>query len=150
MRKDGVGHASVWQVERKLDSSGRFKIPKRWFEKMGHGKCVYLMPDPEERCLRLIPQGEMEKRLEKLRDLALGDPAANRASQVVERVAEVQMIDSKECVVVKNKLLDYARIKRRLIMVGGEWYTQLWSPMGLLRETGADKVTLTRVNAKMV
>lgn len=69
----------VGRIERQLDSSGWFRIPSEWFDKMGHGKYVYVMADPKERCLRMASVRNMEARLAKIRERAIIDPAMNRA-----------------------------------------------------------------------
>lgn len=83
MQRDGDNKMSVERIERKLDSSNRVKIPKRWLAMAGRCKCVCLMPDPKEGCLRLISQGDIEKRMAKLREKALTDPAVYRAVQII-------------------------------------------------------------------
>ena len=133
MQRNGNNKMSVERIERKLDSSYRVKIPKRWLARAGRCKRVCLMPDPEEGCLRLISQGDIEKRLAKLREKALTDPAVCRAVQIIGKEAEVRELDSEGRVVISDKLFDYAQIKRRLIMVGGECYTQLWGPQRFCR-----------------
>ena len=133
MQRDGDNKMSVERIERKLDSSNRVKIPKRWLAMAGRCKCVCLMPDPKEGCLRLISQGDIEKRMAKLREKALTDPAVYRAVQIIGKEAELRELDSEGRVAISDRLLHYAQIKRRLIMVGGECYTQLWGPRRLCR-----------------
>ena len=64
----------VRRIERKVDSLGRFRVPAKWFKTAGENKFVYVMPDPEEVCLRLIPSRTMDARLAKLRERAQNDP----------------------------------------------------------------------------
>ena len=118
----------VGRIEGSVDSSGRFQIPSGWLEKTGQGKRVYVMPDPAERCLRLIPVCNMELRLAKMRERAVIDPAMNRALQVIGENAEQIEVDNEGCIGISEKLLAFAGITHQLVMVGGEWYTQLWSP----------------------
>ena len=51
-------------------------------------------------------------------------------------VVEQLRVDDEGCIEISHKLRDFAGIKRRLVMVGGEWYTQLWSPKELRRGGG--------------
>ena len=124
----------VGRIERQLDSSGRFLIPSEWFDKMGHGKYVYVMVDPKERCLRMASVRNMEARLAKIRERAIIDPAMNRALQVIGENSEQVEVDDEGCVCISEKLLAFAGITRQLVMLGGEWYTQLWSPEELSRK----------------
>ena len=124
----------VGRIEGSVDSSGRFQIPSEWLEKTGQGKRVYVMPDPAERCLRLIPVGNMELRLAKMRERAVIDPAMNRALQVIGENAEQIEVDNEGRIDISAKLLEFAGISSQLVMVGGEWYTQLWNPSDLGRK----------------
>ena len=126
----------VGRIERKVDSLERFRVPTKWFKTAGENKFVYVMPDPEEACLRLIPSRTMDARLAKSRERAKNDPEANQALLTIGAVVEQLKADDEGCIEVGRKLRDFAGIKRRLVMVGGEWYTQLWSPKELRRRVG--------------
>ena len=124
------------RIERKVDSSGRFCVPAKWFKAAGENKFVSVMPDPEKVCLRMIPSSAMDARLAKLRERAQNDPEANQALLTIGAVVEQLKVDDEGCVEISRKLRDFAGIKRRLVMFGGEWYTQLWSPKELRRRGG--------------
>ena len=126
----------VGRIERKVDSLGRFCVPAKWFKTVGENKFVYLMPDPEETCLRMIPSSAMDARLAKLRERAQNDPETNQALLTIGTVVEQLKVDDEGCIEISRKLRDFAGIKRRLVMVGGEWYTQLWNPKELRRRGG--------------
>ena len=53
-----------------LDPKKRFTIPAGWRQILGDPQYVFVMPDNEKKCLNIIPQEEMEARLEKLREKA--------------------------------------------------------------------------------
>ena len=124
----------VGRIELQLDSLGRFQIPPEWFDKVGQGKYVYVLADPKERCLRMASVRNMEARLAKMRERAVVDPAMNRALQAIGENSEQIEVDSEGCICISEKLLAFAGITRQLVMVGGEWYTQLWSPEELSRK----------------
>ena len=126
----------IGRIERKVEPSGRFCVPAKWFKAAGENKFVYVMPDPEEVCLRLIPSRTMDARLAKLRERAQNDPEANQALLTIGAVVEQLKVDDEGCIEISRKQRDFAGIKRRLVMVGGEWYTQLWSPKELRRGGG--------------
>ena len=123
----------IGRIDRKVDSLGRFRVPAKWFKTAGENKVVYVMPDPKEVCLRLIPSRTMDARLAKLRERAENDPEANQALLTIGAVVEQLKVDAEGCIEISHKLRDFAGIKGRLVMVGGEWYTQLWSPKELRR-----------------
>ena len=123
----------IGRIERKVDSLGRFRVQAKWFKAAGENKFVYVMPDPEKVCLRMIPSSAMDARLAKLRERAQNDPEANQALLTIGAVVEQLKVDDEGCIEISRKLRDFAGIKGRLVMVGGEWYTQLWSPKELRR-----------------
>ena len=133
MAKDGVDQVFAGQIERKVDLCGRFRVPAKWFKAVGENKFVYVMPDSEEVCLRMIPSHTMDALLAKLRERAENDSETNRALLTIGAVVEQQKVDDEGCIEISRKLRDFAGIKQRLVMVGGEWYTQLWSPKELRR-----------------
>ena len=61
----------VGRFDHSLDPKKRLTIPSEWRAIMGDYPYVYIMPDPVEQCLDLIPAAEMEVRLEKLRGILL-------------------------------------------------------------------------------
>ncbi len=127
----------VGRIERQLDSSGRFQLPSEWFAKVGQGKYVYVMADPKDRCLRMASVCNMEARLAKMRERAVIDPAMNRALQIIGENVEQIEVDNEGCIGISEKLLAFAGITHQLVMVGGEWYTQLWSPRSLSESEAA-------------
>lgn len=136
MEQKCANQVFVGRIERKVDPSGRFCVPTKWFKTTGENKFVYVMPDPEEVCLRLIPSRTMDARLAKLRERAQNDPEANQALLTIGAVVEQLKADDEGRIKVSRKLRDFAGIKQRLVMVGGEWYTQLWGPKELRRRGG--------------
>ena len=134
MGNSATDRVFIGRIERSVDSSGRFRIPAAWFAVTGQGRRVYVMPDSKERCLRLIPVCNMELRLAKIREWAEKDPARNQALQVLGEMTELVDVDAVGCVGISAKLLEFAGITNQLVMVGGEWYTQLWNPNKLIQK----------------
>ena len=121
------------RIERKVDSLGRFRVPAKWFRIVGQDRFVVIMADPEEMCLRMIPSRVIEAKLEKLRERTKTDPETIQALMTIASASEHLKVDDEGCIEVSRKLLDFAGIKRRLVVVGGGKYTQLWSPKELRR-----------------
>ena len=82
------------RVELELDKTGRMLLPRSWFEAVGRDRYVFVMPDPAEKCLRLVPASNMEVRLAKMRERAIIDPAMNRALQVIGVNSEQIEVDN--------------------------------------------------------
>ena len=62
--KSAWSGALVGRFDHALDPKKRFTIPSEWRTLMGDPQYVYVMLDPVERCLDLVPVAEMESRLE--------------------------------------------------------------------------------------
>lgn len=116
-----------------LGHDNRLTLPAEWLEYLGTNRHVIVLPDPEERCLRLITAGNMELRLAKMRERALKDPAMSRALQVIGEVTEFLDVDADGRIGISAKLLEFAGITRQLVMIGTKWYAQLWCPEELMR-----------------
>ena len=116
-----------------LEHDNRLTLPAEWLEYLGENQHVIVLPDPGERCLRLVSAGNMELRLAKMRERALRDPAVNRALQVIGGVSEFLDVDADGRIGISEKLLAFAGITCQLVMVGCEWYAQLWCPEELMR-----------------
>ena len=125
-----------------LDPKKRFTIPSEWRSAMGEPQYVYVMPDPNERCLDLIPPVEMEARLEKLRERALFDPALNRHLQTIGEISETLTLDCQGRIRVCDKLLQFANLTTTVAMVGSVRMIKLWNPKALKPETKVDQRSL--------
>jgi len=89
---------------------------------------VYVFPDPNERCLNLIPPAEMEGRLEKLRQRPLFDKRAHEALRVFGENAEQAVLDVQGRIRIKDRLLAFAGLSSKVVMIGAMNRVQLWSP----------------------
>jgi len=142
------GGASVLmgRYDHALDPKKRFTIPSEWRRVMGDPEYVFVVPDPRERCLNLIPRDLMEARLEELRSKALFDPALNRALQTIGENSEQLMLDVQGRIRVCDKLLQFANLTTTVAMVGSVRMIKLWNPKAL---APADKVDQKSLGAAM-
>ena len=132
----------VGRFDHSLDPKKRFTIPSEWRDAMGQPDYVYVMPDPEDKCLDLIPAIEMESRLEKLREKALFDPQCNAALQTIGASSEQLVLDSQGRIRVCDKLLQFANLTTTVAMVGSVRMIKLWSPEALPPEMKVDQKAL--------
>lgn len=116
-----------------LGRDKRLTLPAEWLEHLGANRHVIALPDPVERCLRLIPAGNMELLLAKMRERALKDPAMNRVLQVIGEESEFLDVDADGRVDISAKLFEFAGITKQLVMIDTKWYAQLWCPEELIR-----------------
>ncbi len=118
----------VGRFDHALDSKKRFTIPSEWRAVMGNPAYVYVMPDPTDKCLDLVPAAEMEVRLEKLREKALFDPALNQALQTIGASSEQLTLDIQGRIRVRDELLRFANLTTTVAMVGSVRMVKLWDP----------------------
>ena len=137
--KSSWSGALVGRFDHALDPKKRFTIPSEWRALMGNPQYVYVMPDPKERCLDLVPVAEMEVRLAKLREKALFDPAANRALQTIGSVSELPTLDIQGRIRISDKLLQFANLTTTVAMVGAVRKIELWRPEALPPEDKVDQ-----------
>ena len=127
----------VGRFDYNLDPKKRFTIPSEWRAAMGNPAYVYVMPDPDSRCLDLIPAAEMEVKLEELRKQALFDPTYAAAFDVLAGNSQQATLDVQGRIRVCDKLLQFANLTTTVAMVGSFRKAKLWDPQAL---KPADKV----------
>ena len=140
--KSAWSGALVGRFDHALDPKKRFTIPSEWRALMGDPQYVYVMPDPKERCLDLVPVAEMEVRLAKLREKALFDPAANRALQTIGSVSELPTLDIQGRIRISDKLLQFANLTTTVAMLGSVRMVKLWDPKSLAPAETVDQEAL--------
>lgn len=118
----------VGRFDYALDPKKRFTIPAGWRDVMGAPTYVYVLPDPREKCLNLLPPGEMEGRLEKLRAKALFDRHASEAMRIIGEHSEQLTVDTQGRIRVRDRLLNFAEIDDKVVMIGAFNRIQVWSP----------------------
>ncbi|MGN0833570.1 MAG: division/cell wall cluster transcriptional repressor MraZ [Kiritimatiellia bacterium] len=140
--------ALVGRFDYALDPKKRFTIPSEWRTLMGNPRYVYVMPDPVERCLDLVPTAEMESRLAKLREKALFDPVANRALQTIGAVSELPTLDIQGRIRISDRLLQFANLTTTVAMLGSVRMVKLWDPQALAPAATVDQQALASALAE--
>ena len=98
---------------------------------MGNPEDIYVMPDPVEKCLNLIPPDLMRSRIEDLQKRAVLDPSLNRLLQVIGENSEPLTLDCQGRIRVCDKLLQFANLTTTVAMVGSVRLIKLWNPDAL-------------------
>ena len=127
----------VGRYDHALDPKKRFTIPSEWRKLMGDPDFVYVMPDPVEKCVNIIPAVEMESRLAKLRERALFDPALAPVLEKIGSSSEMPTLGVQGRIRISDKLLQFANLTTTVAMLGAVRMIQLWDPAAL---APADKV----------
>ena len=118
----------VGEYTHNLDPKKRLTIPSVWRSLIGRPKSLYVFPDFNERCLRVLPAREMALKLDRLRQKSLGDKSANDAQRRLGAVSDVLTWDTQGRIRVGNKLLAWAGLEEQVVMVGALGSFELWSP----------------------
>jgi MraZ protein len=118
----------VGRFDHAMDPKRRLTVPAGWRDLMGDPPYVYVFPDPHMKCLSLVPPAEMEGRLEKLRQRALFDKTLGPALRVFGESAEQVTLDVQGRIRIRDKLLAFAQLSDKVVMIGSMNRVQLWSP----------------------
>ena len=115
----------VEEFDRQIDDNGRIILPSKLRKDVGDA--VYITRSPSEKCLYLYTVEGWEEILEKLRQLptATDKYAAAFVRMFCGRASFVK-IDKQGRIAIKQKLIDYAEIKRDVILVGANTRMELW------------------------
>lgn len=92
--------------------------------------------------MNVLPPGEMESRLEKLREKALFDPAANAAYLTIGANSDQLTLDCQGRIRVSDKLLQFANLTTTVAMVGAVRMIKLYDPQALTPATTVDQAAL--------
>ncbi len=121
----------VGRYDYALDPKKRFTIPRDWRRVMGNPEFVYAMPDPQDRCVNIIPAQEMKSRLDRLREKALFDPALKPVLEKIGASFEMLTLDVQGRIRVSDKLLRFANLTTTVAMLGAVKMFRLWDPAAL-------------------
>ena len=109
---------------------------------MGDPEFVYVMPDPTDRCVNIIPMVEWEARMEELRKKALFDPALKPVLQKIGANSEMPALDVQGRIRISDKLLQFANLTTTVAMLGAVRMIQLWDPSALPPADEVDQASL--------
>ncbi|MFC1499361.1 division/cell wall cluster transcriptional repressor MraZ [Verrucomicrobiota bacterium] len=118
----------VGEFVHSLDIKKRFTIPSVWRAQAGTPKSLYILPDFYHKCLNVFPAGEMGRKLEKLRRQSMTDQKAMDFASVLGAASDLVPWDTQGRIRIKDKLLNFANIKDRVVLVGALDKFQLWTP----------------------
>ena len=134
MSKKMADGALVGRFARKFDAMRRVRIPSEWFELMGQPKSVVLLRDPSEKCIDLLSEDVYAAQVRSLRRRATKDAEARRELQILEGEVEHLTVNARHSIRISDKLLRFATIKERVVLLGSLRYVKLWNPK-LLRQS---------------
>ena len=118
----------VGDFNHSLDPKKRLTIPSVWRAQVGSPRTLYVLPDFHQPCLTAYPASEMVRKLESLRQYSMADKTAREFSRILGGSSELVAWDSQGRIRINDKLLDFAGLTDRVVMIGALDRIELWSP----------------------
>lgn len=111
-----------------IDAKGRMALPSRYRTDLSEhaNGCLIATIDTEDPCLLLYPQPEWEIIEEKLQALPSFNKAARRIQRLLIGHATECELDSNGRVLIPSLLRDYARIDKKIMLVGQGKKFEMW------------------------
>ncbi|MFT5123192.1 MAG: MraZ protein [Kiritimatiellia bacterium] len=111
-----------------LDGKKRLTVPSKWREQMGAGQTLYVMPDMDVDCLRVYPKAGLNLKVSKLRNASMGDEEAQMLARIFGGESQDAEWDNQGRVRITDFLLEYAGLKKEVLIVGALTHFELWEP----------------------
>lgn len=112
-----------------MDAKGRIAVPAKCRELLASvcGGNIVITANMQDRCLLIYPEGEWQENiLPKVKALPSFNKAALRAQRLLIGYATSMELDSNGRVLVSPTLRDYARLEKKLMLVGLGNKFELW------------------------
>ena len=112
-----------------LDAKGRLAIPTRYRERLAEhcdGQLVVTI-DTEERCLLIYPLPQWEDLERKVEALPSFNQAARRVQRLLIGHATDIQVDGSGRILLPIPLREYARLDKKVVMLGQGGKLELWS-----------------------
>lgn len=125
-----------------LDPKKRLTIPSEWRAQVGDPKSLYVLPDVYQNCLCVFPASQMVKRLANMNRHSISDQKARQFARVLASKSDLVSWDSQGRIRIKDELLDFAELKKPVMLVGAFETFELWNPDLLETTGGMDRESL--------
>jgi MraZ protein len=116
-----------------LDPKRRLTIPSEWREPFKTTPTLYVLPDFFENCLRVIPDVDMEHRLEKIRQIPISDRRGRDFVRELGRQSDKVQWDAQGRIRIKDEMLDWAGLVNQVILIGAFDTFEIWDPQNLAK-----------------
>jgi len=128
------------QSAHSLDAHGRLVIPVWLYRQLGSPSHVFMMLDPVEKSLDILPRDEMEKLFNPVLPKPLLDPKLKKIFTMIGRFSECLALDKKRRIRIPANLLARAGISSKVVLVGALNRIKIW-PYGFQPEETAQQWT---------
>jgi MraZ protein len=128
--------------EHALDPKKRITIPSVWREVMGSPVYLYVMVDPHDPCLTVVPPDALLPRLQRMRQGPLFDEGQTEALRDLFEDAEYLAVDVQGRIRIGDELLAFAQLDDLAVLRGVGVRIQVWSSKRRPRRTGIDQTAV--------
>lgn len=128
--------------EHSLDPKRRITIPSVWREVMGSPAYLYVMADPNDPCLTVVPPAVLQQRLQRVRQQPLFDDGWTEALRDFFGEAEYLAVDVQGRIRIGDELLAYGKLEEQVLLRGIGVRIQLWSPQVRPRRKSIDPAAI--------
>jgi len=128
--------------EHALDPKRRITIPSVWREVMGSPAYLYVMADPHDPCLTIVPPDALQQRLQRIRQQPLFDEGLTEALRDLFEDAEYLSVDVQGRIRISDGLLAYGQLEEQVVLHGIGVRIQLWSPARRPRRKAIDPTAI--------
>ena len=110
-----------------VDDKNRLAIPAKWRAAAKGSQEFYVLPDPKN-CLVVLPAPAMEKLLERVDDIKIGDYERRDVLRLIASRAHGSPCDKQGRIGLTEELLRHAGIEKEAVVVGAFTRFEIWSP----------------------
>jgi MraZ protein len=110
-----------------VDDKNRVAIPAKWRAAAKGSQEFYVLPDPTN-CLVVLPASAMEKMLERVDDISIGEYKRRNMLRIISSGAHSTPCDNQGRVGLTEDLLKHAGIEKEAVLVGVLNKFEIWSP----------------------
>src|SRR5690625_316442 len=112
-----------------MDAKGRIAIPQRVREELAEacGGSIVITAHTEERCLLIYPEPHWLELMPQVEQLPNIKPKARRMQRLLLGYATPLTIDGNGRVLLSPTLREYARLEKKLMLVGQGKKLELWN-----------------------
>ena len=125
------------QYDRKIGRNRLLTIPAGWVACLGESKSVFVMPDPHERSLNIMPSSCLESEMGRIRSNARNDKETLNALRVIATMCEQVVMDGQHRIRISDRLLEFAGIADNAVLLGKGRSIKVRSPEAM--ESGTFK-----------
>lgn len=111
-----------------LDSKRRLTIPSEWRDVVGEPQQLYVLPGVESKCLSMYRVPDFMRKLSRLQEHSIADPKARQMARILGARSSFLGWDSVGRIRIKDDLLEYANLDRKVVLVGALDRIELWNP----------------------